>query len=508
MKQQTILIVEDDPIVARSVQVNLKRLGYDVPAPVDNAAAALEHVAATPPDLVLMDIRLKGAVDGIELAQRIYSDYRIPIIYTTGEAEAETISRAKTAQPYGYLVKPFGIKELRSAVEIAFYKHQMEQQMTHLNQVLRAIRNVNQLIVQEKDAEKLLSKACACLVETRGYESAWIAAFDSEGRIQQTYYAGTSSDFSAFAMELREGYRPPCWDQVLLASEVSVAVTKVACDCHECQLIAGNAANGRLLARLEHEGILYGIIAVVLPQTLTQNAEELALFGELAGDIAFSLHNIKMDIQRRRAQAAVAERERYLQLIIETTADGFFVINIKGQFVEVNTAYCVMSGYDRAELLNLHINDIDVIETPQATATRIQHIIAQGTALFETRHRRKDGSVFDVEISVTYLNEDGGKLVCFCRDISQRKREEAIMAARHRLLQLAATPCSLEELLRATVDEAEMLTASQVGFYHFVDADQITLTLQAWSTNTVTRACKVETAPTHYPISEAGVWVD
>ncbi|MEI7850010.1 MAG: GAF domain-containing protein, partial [Chloroflexota bacterium] len=117
------------------------------------------------------------------------------------------------------------------------------------------------------------------------------------------------------------------------------------------------------------------------------------------------------------------------------------------------------------------------------------------------------GNIVDVEISVLFLELDGGKFICFCRDCTKRKRSDAVMLARSRIIQISNN-CSLEELLRVTIDETEALTGSQVGFFHFVEADQVSLSLQAWSTNTIQHMCKAEPAGSHYPISQAGVWVD
>jgi len=128
--------------------------------------------------------------------------------------------------------------------------------------------------------------------------------------------------------------------------------------------------------------------------------------------------------QQKRAEAALAERERYLQKILQTSADGFWVLDMNGRFTDVNDAYCRMSGYGREEFLALAIHDIDAIEGPEETAKRIGRIIEKGTDIFETRHRRKDGSAFDVEVSVAYWESGGGQFVCFCRDITERKRNE------------------------------------------------------------------------------------
>jgi len=105
-----------------------------------------------------------------------------------------------------------------------------------------------------------------------------------------------------------------------------------------------------------------------------------------------------------------------------------------GRFTDANETYCRMTGYTREELLKLYIPDIDAMLTPAEQAARIQNIITNGSGIFETRHRRKDGSVFNVEISVTYQNLDGGQFICFCRDITERKKaEEAIKVANKKL---------------------------------------------------------------------------
>ncbi len=128
--------------------------------------------------------------------------------------------------------------------------------------------------------------------------------------------------------------------------------------------------------------------------------------------------------ESRKAEDMVRGREQYLRTILQTTKDGFWVIGAEGRLIEVNEAYCAMSGYSREELLGMGIADLDVEEEPDETAARIGRIIQNGSELFETRHRRKDGRAWNVEVSVTYLDQGGGQFVCFCRDLSERKRTE------------------------------------------------------------------------------------
>ena len=128
--------------------------------------------------------------------------------------------------------------------------------------------------------------------------------------------------------------------------------------------------------------------------------------------------------EQKQAERQIKGNERYLHAILQTTVDGFWVIDRHGRVVEVNEAYCTMSGYTREELLGLEVADLDAIETPEEAARRMQRIIAQGSEIFETCHLRKDGSVFPLEVSITWLETKGGQFVCFCRDLTERKQQE------------------------------------------------------------------------------------
>lgn len=125
----TLLIVEDERIVAKDLQRTLIGLGYRVPATAANGADALRLAAEHCPDLALMDIRIKGEQDGVDTARLLRERFDIPIIFLTAYADDPTVERAKEIEPYGYLLKPIKSEELRSAVEIALYKHAMDRKL-------------------------------------------------------------------------------------------------------------------------------------------------------------------------------------------------------------------------------------------------------------------------------------------------------------------------------------------------------------------------------------------
>ena len=169
MKQARILIVEDELIVAADIAIRLTQLGYQVVGTAVSGEEALALAASEGPDLVLMDIHLLGAMDGIEAAKVLRESLVLPVVFLTAYSGGATIQRAKEAEPMGYILKPFEDHELEIVIEISLYKHHSEQvlkekyaEIDRFNKVtegreLRMIelkREVNALLRASGQAEK------------------------------------------------------------------------------------------------------------------------------------------------------------------------------------------------------------------------------------------------------------------------------------------------------------------------------------------------------------------
>src|ERR1019366_9693978 len=124
-----ILVVEDEALIAHEIETRLRAAGLEVPGVTDTGEDAVELAGKVRPDLVLMDIRLKGRMDGIEAAESIRRLYDIPVVYLTAHADRDTLERAKAAAPFGYLTKPLGWSVLVTTIEIAIAKHHVERQL-------------------------------------------------------------------------------------------------------------------------------------------------------------------------------------------------------------------------------------------------------------------------------------------------------------------------------------------------------------------------------------------
>ena len=150
MANEKILIVEDEGIVILHIRKALESLGYIVADIVSSGEEAIIKATEIRPDLVLMDIVLKGAIDGIEAADKIRAILSIPVIYLTAHADEGTLQRAKVTEPFGYIVKPFRERDLQIAIEFALYKHKMEFEriklISRLEDALSKVRQLSGLI--------------------------------------------------------------------------------------------------------------------------------------------------------------------------------------------------------------------------------------------------------------------------------------------------------------------------------------------------------------------------
>ncbi|MCF7838692.1 MAG: PAS domain S-box protein [Candidatus Marinimicrobia bacterium] len=295
--------------------------------------------------------------------------------------------------------------------------------LERLNGVLRAIRNVNQLITKEDDPRRLIAGACANLIETLSYHNAWIALLDTSGAVTATAQAGLDGDFDPLREQLRRGAFSACMRQALAADRV-VTMANPATLCPECPLATAYADRAGLTRCLAFNGKTYGVLAASVPAARAADAEELALFDEVAGDLAFALHKIEM--ARRLADS----QRRYLQ-IFEGSRDGFVLVDIAGRFLDANQAYCNMLGYTRDELRALEdFYSITPARWREWEQTEIweQRLLQTGeSGLYEKEYVHKNGTVFPVELQSYAVRGADGEIEYLwgvARDITQRRQTE------------------------------------------------------------------------------------
>ncbi|MGC9356598.1 MAG: PAS domain S-box protein [Anaerolineae bacterium] len=312
------------------------------------------------------------------------------------------------------------------------HRRRAEERMRHLNRVLSAIRNVNQLITRETNRERLLQGACDNLTETRGYEHAWIALIDEHEALVVAAESGLGDDFSPLVERLEQGTLTTC-GKCALAQAGVVSIADPPSACPNCPLARSYDDSGAMFIRLEHRGKIYGWLTVSVPRPFIDLEEERDLLQEVAGDIAFALHDIELKEARRRAEQALTqhaqalrESEERFRIVLENLPAGLFAHDTAGRILLVNEAACRNTGYSRSELLTMSVADIDPTSVTREDRIRLWHTLETGKfTTFKATHVRKDGSQYPAEVHLTAITMGGEPvMLALATDITARKRTE------------------------------------------------------------------------------------
>jgi len=157
MSKGKILVVEDEFVTGSEIQARLSEMGYDVPAVVDNGAEAIQKTGELNPDIVVMDITLKGKMNGIEAAERIRGSYGTPVIFLTAHSDDATVTKAIRSEPFGYLIKPLDERALRTTIQMALFKHEMDEKVRRSEETIRGLLNAtkDETVLVDNDAKIL-----------------------------------------------------------------------------------------------------------------------------------------------------------------------------------------------------------------------------------------------------------------------------------------------------------------------------------------------------------------
>ena len=292
------------------------------------------------------------------------------------------------------------------------------ERLEHLNSVLLAVRNVNQLITRERDPHELLRKACECLIETRGYGIAYIETVDESGQFSGFYGAG----YASADLKPRDS-GVAVWEIVNRDPQArTVVFSPEQAEWSEGMRAQWQAGHSCMAIRLEYGERRYGYLATSLPAALAHSEEEHSLFEEVAGDLGFALYALETEAQRDAAQ----DKLQLTQYSVDHAADLVFWSDAAGRMLYANEAACRSLGYPREQLEGMYVWEVDGLLTPERWPELWREVREQGTVTFETAHVRADGETNPVEVTVNFMEYSGKEYhFAFARNISSRKRTEA-----------------------------------------------------------------------------------
>lgn len=294
-----------------------------------------------------------------------------------GERVIAVVAAANKEEPYDE--EDVGaLTSLMDKMWEIFHRRRDRERIEQLNRVLRAIREVNQLITREKDSRKLIEKTCRLLVETRGCGSALIVLTDGAGSPVAFAEAGLGEEFPHLAETLRQGVLPICCEDAE-NSEGASFVTGPAAFLSPCSLGEGCSSADSACIRLQHGKNSYGYMAVSMPNGIVGDEEERALLAELAGDIAFALRSMERETETANAEEGRRRAEAQLRQAQKMEALGTLAGGIAHDFnniLGIILGYAEMAGYETDEHGPLYAQLQEILKAAKRARNLVQQILA------------------------------------------------------------------------------------------------------------------------------------
>ncbi len=316
MLASKIMIVEDEGIVAMDIRSQLENFGYEVAATAFSGGQAITLATQYRPDLVFMDIVLKGDMDGITAAQTITETLHIPVIFLTAYSDSDTLLRAKATGAYGYLIKPFRPDELHATIEVALYKHQLERKL--------------------KDSEQWFAKTLHCISDA-------VIATDVEGKIQ--FMNPVAEATTGWRQEEAKGTHVSEIMTLLAESNRTIVENPIQ------KTLRSHAVTGMDCATslVSKSGVEFPVDDGAAPIVDEK--------GILLGAVL-----VFRDITaRRQMEKLLRESEERFHSAFDLAAIGMALVAVDGCFLQVNSSLCKIFGHSEEELLksNLHMLTYD-----------------------------------------------------------------------------------------------------------------------------------------------------
>lgn len=307
---------------------------------------------------------------------------------------------------------------------------QSNDQIRFLNQLYAALSRTQRALMDCHDETSLFSRVCQIAVDHGGMAMAWIGTCDAaSGKIRPVTSAGRNTDYLdgisiSSRADLPEGRGPTGTafregSAIFIQDFMSSTITS---PWHERARRCGWRASAAV--GICRAGKPYAVLTLyhTLPNAFDDKTADL--LQEMAANLGHGLDQLDIEAERRQYEQQVQASSRRYHEILETSIDGFWLLDLEGRILSVNSAYVRRSGYSRDQLLTMHVSDLEALHDPAVIAANIRRLASEGAVQFESLHRASDGSLWPVEVKAVMLAGEEGRFFAFLRDLSERKRAE------------------------------------------------------------------------------------
>ncbi len=400
------------------------------------------------------------------------------------------------------------------ALEDRAARQAAQDRLQRLHAMLTGIRDVNQIITRERNPDVLVRKACEALVASRGCDLA-MAVMVQGKRVAGSALAGDPRLVEPLRDQIQTGHVPVCLQRALAAS--GLVVTKAADGkCSGCPVADGCVGRSDAVsAALRGEARTFGAIHVLLPRGSAADPEELALLEEIVDDVSFALQAIETESHRNASVEQLRQSEERFRSLFECAVEGVALHEllrdrsgeaVDYRIVDANPAYERHTGIPVARARGAIASELYGSGRPPYLAEYARVASTGEPYRFEVYF-----GPLDKHFQITAVRFGHDRFATIFEDITRRKRDEETIrmndARLAALYELSRRPfAGVQELVAFALEKAVELTGSEIGYFHFVEDDQVNLELFAWSSK-AREGCTVSTER-HYPLSEAGIWAD
>lgn len=420
-----ILIVEDDAILAVHLKKMITAMGFETLGYVASGEEALRFALDLPPDLILMDIRLKGNMTGIEAATKINQTLNIPIVFLTAFTDQTVLSQIKTSSSYGYLSKPVRDTELKASIDIAIYKNRTDKALKSLNEILKASREINRLITTEKDSQKIFSRACEILVSSKEYECVCFAKFNTKSSLDYISYARNCESKSELTAQTLLNLLSSEKSFIQDASEEkNFFFTFDDDNPQKIFSVKSNQSNSvGVVVPLIHRTINFGFL-IIVNKNRPLDSEENELIKEISDDISFALWSIEEEQKRKKAEEEII----ILSEVVKQSPAIIIITDLEGKIKYVNPEFTNVTGYTFEESVGQNPRILKSGERTGLDYKEFWDTISSGDPWKgEFKNKKKNGELYWASSAVSPIKNTAGEkthYLAIMQDITSRKELE------------------------------------------------------------------------------------